>query len=277
MMKLDDFAPLRTALEEKLGASLDVMSSDPVPVLASAQRSLDFSPLWALRWGNRGLVSVREQWVEPLQAVVNDLALDEFFSIFGAYELSKITLSDGVALWGPSMYYFGDERTLRPSLEAGAVQFEVEELRRSIDCEIFWHCSLDEALTGFGVVEAGEIVALAVVVPTFEQIWEIGMEVAPHAKGRGLGRAVVGAAGRWIVQNERRVMAMVAPWNIPSSRTLRSVGLNYVLMSMDTLTGHFHVPPQPLGHPRPGEALYNHYPNWAMNQDIRPKSDGTTP
>ena len=277
MMKLEDFAPLRTALEEKLGASLDVMASAPVPVLASAQRSPELRPLWALRSGNRGLVSVQEQWVEPLQAVVNGLALDELFSIFGAYELSKITLSDGVALWGPSMYYFGDERTLRPSLEAGAVQFEVEELRRSIDCEIFWHCSLDEALTGFGVVEEGEIVALAVVVPTFEQIWEIGMEVAPRAKGRGLGRAVVGAAGRWIVQNERLVMATVAPWNVPSTRTLRSVGLNYVLMSMDTLAGHFHVPPQPLGHPRPGEALYNHYPNWAMNQDIRPKPDGTIP
>ena len=274
MLKLEDFAPLRSALEEKLGTSLDAMESAPVPVLASAQRSLASRPLWALRWGSRGLVSVREEWVEPLQAVVNGLALDELFSIFGVYELSKITLSDGVAVWGPSMYYFGDERTLRPPLEAGVQQFAVEELRKTIDCEIFWHCSLDEAITGFGVVEAGEIVALAVVVPTFEQIWEIGMEVAPHAKGRGLGRAVVGAAGRWIVQHARLVMATVAPWNIPSSRTLRSVGLNYVLMSMDTLSGHFHVPPQPLGHPRPGEVLYNHYPDWAMNQDIQPRPGG---
>ena len=271
MATLDNFAPLRTAVEERLGASLDVMGSDPVPVLSTDKREVESSPLWALKLGERGIVSVQERLVEPLQAVVNGLAVDELFSIFGAYELSRLTLPDGAGLWGPSLYYIGDEGTFRPPEDERPVQFDVDELKRSVDVDIFWHCFLDEALTGFGIVEEDQIVALAAVVPTFEQIWEIGMEVAPQAKGRGLGRAVVGAAGRWILQNKRLVLATVAPWNVPSTRTLRSVGLNYVLTGMETLAGHFRAPPQPLGQPYPGVAVYNHYPAWAMNQDILPK------
>ena len=271
MATLDDFEPLRTAVQQKLGASLDALGADPIPVLTSEKRESETSPLWALKIGQRGIVSAKTRWVEPLRTVVERFILDELFSIFGAYEMARITLADGVGIWGPSWYYVGDERTFRPPDDERPVQLSRSELAACIDVEIFWHCPLENALAGFAIFEDDQIVALATVNSTFERVWEIGIEVVPQAKGRGLGRAVVGAAGRWILQNDRLIMATTAPWNVPSARTLRSVGLECVMTDMITMSGHFHVPPQPLGQPYPDAQLYNHYPDWAMNQHILPK------
>ncbi len=271
MTTLDDFEPLRPELEERLGSCLDALGTNPVPVVASAKRESGESPLWALRVGERAVVSAQARWVEPLQGMVENLIPEELFSIFGAYEMARITLPDGVGVWGPNWYYIGDERSFRPPDDDRPVQLTQDEMLGSVDYEIFWHCPSDDALMGFGIFEEEQLVALATVRATYERIWEIGMEVVPDAKGRGLGRAVVGAAGRWILQNGRIIMATVAAWNVPSTRTLRSVGLKYVLADMQTTTDHFHMPPQPLGQPCPGAELYNRYPDWAMNQQIRPK------
>ena len=62
-------------------------------------------------------------------------------------------------------------------------------------------------------------------------------------------------------------------FNVPSARTLRSVGLQYAFMDMRVLPGPFKVPAQPLGRPYPGAQVYDYYPRWAMNQDISPKPD----
>lgn len=274
MTTLDDFEPLRASLEERLGTSLEALDANPIPVVASEKREGETSPLWALKVGERAIVSAQARWVEPLQAVVDHLVPDELFSIFGAYEMARVTLPDGVGVWGPSWCYIGDERTFHPPEDDRPIQFKRDELLNLVDYEIFWHCSADEALMGFGIFEEDRVVALATVRPSYERAWEIGMEVAPHAKGRGLGRAVVGAAGCWILQNKRLILAWTAPWNVPSARTLRSVGLKYVLADMNTTSGRFRVPPQPLGQPYSGIELYNHYPDWAMNQHILPKTQG---
>ena len=271
MTVLNDFPPLRTELEETLDVGLDALDADPIPVLASAKRQSEARPLWAVRIGDRGVVSVREQWVEPLNAVVEHLAPEELFSILGAYQMARVTLPDGIGVWGPSWYYAGDERTFDPPDDDRPVQLTTDQLATAVDFDIFWHCRQQGAVMGFGIFEDDELAALATVYHTFEKVWEIGVEVAPQVKGRGLGRAVVGAAGRWILQNGRLVMAVTAPWNVPSARTMRSVGLRYVMSDMRPTTGRMMVPPQPLGQPYPGVELYNSYPAWAMNQHIRPK------
>ena len=77
MTALDDFMPLRCEVEEMLGAGLDALGADPIPVLASEKRQSEARLLWALRIGDRGVVSARDRWVEPLQAVVDRLAPEE--------------------------------------------------------------------------------------------------------------------------------------------------------------------------------------------------------
>ena len=116
-------------------------------------------------------------------------------------------------------------------------------------------------------------VALATVIDRGDPVWEIGMEVTPVRTGRGLGRAVVAAAARWILDNGRIVLATVGQFNVPSARTLRSVGLQYTFMDIKGLPGPFKVPPQPLGRPYPEAQVYDYYPRWAINDDILPKPD----
>ena len=66
-------------------------------------------------------------------------------------------------------------------------------------------------------------------------------------------------------------LATVGTFNIPSARTLRSVGLRYAFMTIEGRPGPFMVMPQPLGSPRKGETLYNNYPDWAMTKGILPR------
>lgn len=53
-------------LDAKLGVSLDSAGSDPVPVCESEPRLTGLPPLWAVKIGERGLVTTRPEWVEAL-------------------------------------------------------------------------------------------------------------------------------------------------------------------------------------------------------------------
>ena len=97
------------------------------------------------------------------------------------------------------------------------------------------------------------------------------MDVSPDAKGGGLGHAVVATAADWILENDKIVMASVGPFNVPSARTLRSVGLQYIMSNLQGVNGPFRVPPQQLGQPDKNTPVYNYYPQWAMNQSILPR------
>jgi hypothetical protein len=57
--------------------------------------------------------------------------------------------------------------------------------------------------------------------------WELGFEVAPHAQGRGLGRAVA-AAGAAIAPAGEPLWAQVAPGNAASMRAVAAAGYTVV-------------------------------------------------
>ena len=238
-------------LDAKLGVSLDSAGSDPVPVC------------------ERGLVTTRPEWVEALGPIVSRLSLDELFSTFGAYELARVLLPNGFGVWGPSWYFVGDDDCFCPVQDARPVRLEADELAEKIDRRIFWHCFPDQALVGFGIYDENKLIAVASVRAEGNGPWEIGMDVSLEAKRRGLGRAVVSAAGSWILAHNRLILATTAPWNVPSARTLCSVGLQFVMSDMSAMPGPFRVPPQPLGSPYPGVEMHNYYPDWAINKDIK--------
>ena len=263
-------ASIQPWIEERQGVPLSAAGVDPVPVVAVEEQAPDALPLRAVRVGDKAIVTARPSWVERLRPVVESLHTDLLFSTLGAYELSRVTLPDGVGVWGPSWLFFADEASWRPVEDDRPLQLSRPELAE-VDYGVFWHCEDDRPLAGFGIFEDGRLVALATVRDEGDPVWEIGMEVAPDSKGRGLGRAVVSAAGRWILDNGRLILASTAPFNVPSARTLRSLGLRYVLSDMKGQEGRFRIPPQPLGSPHPGAEVYDHYPRWAMNQEIRPR------
>ena len=172
--------PLRPWLDEKIGAKLDLASSEPIPVYETEEGSS--SALFAARVGERGLVTAQRQWLEPLKPIVANLTLEELFSTFGGYELARVLLPDGYGVWGPSWFYVGDENCFRDAEDNRPVQLSADELAETVDHRIFWHCFEDEAMTGFGIFEDGKLASLAAVHAEDDRVWEIGIDTAPGSE-----------------------------------------------------------------------------------------------
>lgn len=253
--------------EQFIGVPMSALRHHPIPVF-TREREVGH-PLVIIRSEDGSALAARRDLCDAVRPIVDELHADLLFSPFGVYELARATLPLGITIWGPTFFLFGDADTVKANDDVRVRRVGGEELG-AVDYDIFWHCQRD-APAGFAVYEDGELSALATVVDRGGPVWEIGMETHPHAQGRGLGRAVVSAAANWILQNGKVPFATVGTFNVPSARTLRSVGLRYAFMTMDGRPGPFMVPPQTLGSPRPGETLYNYYPDWAMTKGILPR------
>ena len=227
------------------------------------------APLRALLAGKKSVVALRPQWVDRVRTIVDDLPRDLLHSTFGAYELSRVTLPDGVGVWGPSWYLFADKDTPRAGTDDRVVELAPSDLA-GIDFDLFWHCQ-ENSLAGFAVYEGDRMVGLATVWDHGGEVWEVGMDVLADARGGGLGRAIVGSGIEWIVENDHIAMASTAAFNVPSARTLRASGLRYVFSSLHGTEGIMNLPPQSLGLPYKGAVVHNLYPEWAMNKDIQPR------
>lgn len=167
---------------------------------------------------------------------------------------------------------FADSTSWRGRSDDRVVALATDELAE-VDFELFWHCFGPGSLASFGVYRGVEMVALATVKERGRPFMEIGVDVVQGVQASGLGSAVVSAAGTWILEQGWFPLATVAPFNVPSTRTLRRVGLEYGMTEMSGVAGPFRVPPQPIGRPLPNTDIYDYYPDWAMNRGIRPRSE----
>jgi len=259
--EISTFSGLEEWLKAKMGRELETgvfeASGDAHP-----------EPLVAYRIGDLAMVRVVEEMGAEVRSVVDGLSHDELFSLFGVYELARVTLPHGVGIWGPTLYYFGNADTFRPSEHDTAVQLTKKELDEIANPRLFWHCDWTESVANFGVFEDGRLAALTTVHDYGDPVYAIGVDVAPGSGLRGLGRAVMAGTCKWVLDQGRVILATSAQWNIPSVRLQRSMGLRYVLSDLHGSFGSFKVPPQPLGKPRPDVETHDLYPIWAQNKEI---------
>ena len=260
--------PLRFWTERHLGMPLAALGGDPVPVV-EIEPGAACGPLVALQLEGRCALAGRGDWLDDLRSLAARLPMEMIFSPYGCAELAGVTLPHGYGIWGPTWYLFGDESSVGPCGDERPRRFTPDDMR-GLDYDLFWHCA-PEAVVGFGIAGEGRLTALAVVSGRGDPVWEIGMDVIPEAKGRGLGRAVVAAAVDWVIGNGGVPMATVGPFNVPSVRTLRAGGLRYAFTPSVATEGPFRIPPQMLGSPLPDTEVYDFSPRWAMNQKIRPR------
>lgn len=259
--ELSTFTALEEWLVAKMGRGLETgvfeSSEDAHP-----------EPLLAYRIGDLAMVRVVEKMGEQVRSVVDGLSDDELFSLFGVYELARVTLPHDVSIWGPTLYYFGNADTFQPSEREIAVQLTKEELDEVANPRLFWHCDWEQSVANFGVFEDDRLVALTTVHDYGDPVYAIGVDVVPGSEHRGLGRAVMTGACRWVIDQGRVILATSAQWNIPSVRLQRSMGLRYVFSDLHGSSGSFKVPPQTLGKPRPDAEMHDLYPLWAQNKEI---------
>lgn len=264
---IETFAGLRSWLEDRIGYDLDDLAASRTVIIPN--RDSDAQSLLAIKIDDSSIIRARPEWTDKLHKIVNSLTLDELFSVFGAYELARITLADNISVWGPSWYFFGNEANFAPAPTQDVTQLSCGELNTLADPKVFWHCDWQNAVASFGITNQGTLVALATVHDRGSSVYEFGVDVLPTSGRRGLGQSVVSAAGQWILEQGGLILATTAPWNIPSARLLRSIGLRYVLCDLVGQNAPFRIPPQPLGKPLPDTLLVQHYPAWAMTSDIK--------
>jgi hypothetical protein len=277
MLSTDLNMAVREWQEKRLGLSLEEARPDSVPVVARPARgsdvlTVDDAGLTGVRLNGRSILVSREDWVEPFKTITRDVHPDLLFTPFGAYELSRVTLPHEVSVWGPTWFLFADAVSWRGRTDDRVRALAADELS-AVDFDLFWHCYGPGSVAAFGIYQGGNLVSLATVKDQGDPFMEIGVDVSRHAQSSGLGSAVVATAGTWILEQGWLPLATVAPFNVPSTRTLRRVGLGYGMTEMIGVDGPFRVPPQPMGRPLPGADIYDYYPDWAMNTGIRPRTE----
>ena len=261
-------------IEDYKGISYSKLSDTEVPIFLTKRQigsgDGERKDLIAIEIeGKRGLVVSNESLLPELESLIDRLDPTTIYSSYGFFEMSRITLEYGISVWGPDWFLFCDNETVNTQTDPRVEQVDTVDLS-AVDYDEFWHCD-PQALTGFAIRQGENIAALATLTKRNEPVYEIGMDVSQSQQGTGLGRAVVSSAAQWVLKNGDIPMAVLSPFNIPSMRTLTSSGLRYLFQSMSGATEEFRVPPQPLGMPRPNTKMYNHYPDWAINNQILPK------
>ncbi len=260
-------------LEDRLGASPQKLSAPDVPVVALDVRVDRPPPVFGVALGSRGVITTRPDWEPAVRQALGGLTYDLIFSIYGAYEISRATLPHRFTGWGPYFCMAADEENFRAVEDERPRHLSGDEIRTAADPTIFWHCFVDEAIGGFGIFEDGKLASLASVRVESDELLEIGIDSAPNVQGRGMGRAVASAAGRWILDQDKLVWWTTSTWNVPSSRLSHALGLAHIWSEIIAVPGPFRMPPQPLGAPAPGAEMRQYYPDWAMNRDIKPRQD----
>ncbi len=271
MINRDLLERVRPLIEASLGYRLPDKQG-ALPTLGQTPEGVDVGPFFAVRIDDIVAVSARAEWHDQLRTLLDDIHSDLLFSVAGSYELSRITLPDGVAVWGPVPCYVADETTWRSVNDARVVKLTDTQIS-DIDWRVFWHCVGPSALAHFGIFEDERLVSLSSVSDKGHEVFEIGVDAVRGSQARGLGTAVVGAAGDWILEQGATPFASAADWNIPSGRNLRRVGMKYAYSTLIGSEGEFMVPPQPIGQPLPGQPVFDYYPRWAMNKDILEKPE----
>ena len=256
-------------IEHYTGISLDVMDDDSIPVISSNAFASKKQAIVALKFNDKAVVIADPAWIDELSNVVNGMHSDLLFSQFGVYELARVTYQYGATPSGPSWYLFADKDMWHPVDDDRPVRLSDEDMK-SVDRKVFWHCFVDEPVAGFGVFEGNELVGLATVNEVGGSAMEIAMDVDPAMRWSGIGRAVVNSAGQWILRSGSVVMASVGAFNVPSARTLRSLGLVYMAHMISVREGPFTIFPQALGSPSQDVPVYDYYPRSAMNSQILP-------
>lgn len=234
-----------------------------------SELSLEYSfPFRAVKINGKTAFTANKYIIKNLEPIISKLSTDEIFSTFGSFELSKITLPFGYGVWGPTWFMFTDTFCFDFSKDINVIDInEIEIL--NIDNKIFWHVAIQESIKSYGVYKNNNLIAVSTVQDRGDDVYEISMDVHPNAQSSGLGKALVSKAVNYVISLDKIAMASVGIFNIPSNRTLRSVGMEMLITDMKGLPGDFMIEPQPLGEPAPGYTVLNRYPYWAMNQNIK--------
>lgn len=158
-------------------------------------------PLMVGSMGRGVVVSCARERLSWMQAVVGRQDRDTIFSAPLLGELARLVARDGQELVGPVLKFSCSRAELRPAPTPAGLTLTLVE--GAAIAALYRHDGFGNALSyrrdatrpdALATVmrQGDEVVGIAAASADHATLWQIGVEVAPAFRGRGIGRALVG-------------------------------------------------------------------------------------
>jgi len=158
---------------------------------------------------------------------------DELFSVSTLAQIADFVAVDQQVLLGPNLGYVCGSDSLRVIEVPTGFTLELFERERMAEVYRFVGFThslsyrLDHPCPDMIAVAAwhkGRVVGMAGVGADSDQLWQIGVDVAPQYQGKGLGKAMVSRATGAALEQGKVPYYATSITNIRSGNTARSVG-----------------------------------------------------
>ena len=179
------------------------------------------------------VVSCHPERVDWLRTNLGELHRDAIFSATTIARLADYIEPDGQLLSGPELKYVCSQGDVRPMGAPEHVEIAVVE---GTDIHpLYRHRGFPHALSYRTATprpdvvvtvatRADEIVGIAGASADGDAIWQIGVDVVAHARGGGIGRALVSRLTREVLRQGRLPYYSTTVSNLRSSRLALSLG-----------------------------------------------------
>jgi hypothetical protein len=191
-------------------------------------------PMGILTMGAGVVVSCHPERVDWLRVTLGNRSRDEIFSISTMLELAAYLARDRQQLLGRASVFLCSPDTYRPPVEPRGLSIEVVEgagvtgLYRHKGFDNAFSYRPDHPCPDIAAAVAsrdGEILGIAAMSSDSRDVWQIGIDVVPSARGAGLGRTLVGRLTECAFRQGKVPFYAVAVSNIRSSAL--AIGLGY--------------------------------------------------
>jgi len=161
------------------------------------------------------------------------MSRDEVFSIQTLAMISEFVGRERQILAGPHLKYICATDTFHPARDPAGFSIEIYGRKRMAEVYKFggyYHAlnyRLDDPCPDMIAVIArcdGQVAGMAGVSADSDELWQIGIEVAPAYQGIGLGKALVSRATEATLAQEKVPYYATRLANVASGNTARSVG-----------------------------------------------------
>ena len=190
-------------------------------------------PLAIGTFGRSVVVLCDDDRQESLRTILKDASRDEIFAAGVVSRLAEFASRDGQIVHGPHLTFLVSSDRLRPVATPDGVSIALlleGRIGAIPDRAYFPHALPATERPGRPTVAAatalarGYVVGVAAAGADSDDLWQIGVDVLPEAQGSGVGRAVVAALARWILDQGRVPYYAAATGNIRSQALATSVG-----------------------------------------------------
>jgi GNAT superfamily N-acetyltransferase len=232
-------AIVRAVLAKDCACADDAFLQEGVLIAPAVQRSgrrpfpRPAKPLLLVSMGRGVVISCHAERIGWLQATLASRARDAIFWASTIDELEQYVALDGQTLYGPEQKFVCAPASFRPATPPGDVTVSVVEADAVF--ALYQHAGFANALSYRpdnprpDVLAAvarcnGEIVGIAAASADCDQMWQIGVDVVPAARGVGVGRALISRLTEEVFRCGRVPYYTTNVANVRSSALATSLG-----------------------------------------------------